>query len=84
MGKRLGRGVKIFPRAAVVYDRQLKMSASKPLFPPLRLCVHVFGGVTLQRFSQLIAPEAPTALVPSIFAAIPIVYYCICKQYYRW
>ena len=40
--------------------------SSKPLFPPSRLCVHVFvrSFVTLQRFISLIAPEAPTALVP--------------------
>ncbi len=28
--------------------------------------VRLFGGVTLQRFIPLIAPEAPTALVPGV------------------
>ena len=35
---------------------------SKPLFPPSRPCAA--ASVTLQRFIPLIAPEAPTALVP--------------------
>ena len=44
--------------------------SSKPLFSPSRLSVHMFvclfvrSFVTLQRFISLIAPEAPTALVP--------------------
>ena len=36
---------------------------SKPLFPPSRLCVHVFvraACVTLQRFIPLIDPDAST------------------------
>ena len=40
-----------------------KNRSSKPLFSPSRLSVRSFG-VTLQHFIPLIAPEAPTALVP--------------------
>ena len=55
-------------KAIVIFYYYVQANTSKPLFPPSRLSFLLSGVrpayVTLQRFIPLLAPEAPTALVP--------------------